>query len=203
MTADTCIEVPASIVNADTAALLAAIVTAALPLRISLSLDQVDATVVDRVVGSVGGKDYVVESPDSAEAIPHRREAQTVRTWCLRPRPSQSVRERPTSAGDLEARLRCRWELAYIRVYTVCMKVVKVRRVGNSNVVSLPRELEASGYVPGTSVLVEELPDGELRILPTDRVRERVRVIAARAVSERAEALEILAGYDADQDASR
>jgi antitoxin component of MazEF toxin-antitoxin module len=94
-------------------------------------------------------------------------------------------------------------ELAYIRVYTVCMKVVKVRRVGNSNVVSLPRELEASGYVPGTSVLVEELPDGELRILPTDRVRERVRVIAARAVSERAEALEILAGYDADQDASR
>ncbi|HWD69679.1 MAG TPA: AbrB/MazE/SpoVT family DNA-binding domain-containing protein [Solirubrobacteraceae bacterium] len=35
-----------------------------------------------------------------------------------------------------------------------------MRRVGNSNVVSLPRELEASGYVPGTSVLVEELPDG-------------------------------------------
>jgi antitoxin component of MazEF toxin-antitoxin module len=79
------------------------------------------------------------------------------------------------------------------------MKVVKVRRVGNSNVVSLPRELEASGYVPGTSVLVEELPDGELRILPTDRVRERVREIAARTVSEHAEALEILAGYDADQ----
>lgn len=94
-------------------------------------------------------------------------------------------------------------ESAYIYVYTDHMKVVKVRRVGNSNVVSLPRELEASGYVPGTSVLVEELPDGELRILPTDRVRERVREIAARAVSERAEALEILASYDADQDASR
>lgn len=83
------------------------------------------------------------------------------------------------------------------------MKVVKVRRVGNSNVVSLPRELEASGYVPGTSVLVEELPDGELRILPTDRVRERVREISARAVSERAEALEVLASYDADLDDSR
>jgi antitoxin component of MazEF toxin-antitoxin module len=75
------------------------------------------------------------------------------------------------------------------------MKVVKVRRVGNSNVVSLPRELEASGYVPGTSVLVEELPDGELRILPT----ERVRGIAARVVSERTEALEILASHDASQ----
>ncbi len=82
------------------------------------------------------------------------------------------------------------------------MKVVKVRRVGNSNVVSLPREFEASGYVPGTSVLVEELPDGELRILPTDKVRERVRHIAARAVREHAEALEILASYDADQNAS-
>jgi antitoxin component of MazEF toxin-antitoxin module len=83
------------------------------------------------------------------------------------------------------------------------MKVVKVRRVGNSNVVSLPRELEASGYVPGTSVLVEELPDGELRILPADRVRERVRGIAACAVSERAEALEVLASHDADHDASK
>jgi antitoxin component of MazEF toxin-antitoxin module len=81
------------------------------------------------------------------------------------------------------------------------MKVVKVRRVGNSNVVSLPRELEASGYVPGRSVLVEELPGGELRIMPTELVRERVRVIAARAVSDRAEALEILASHDADQDA--
>jgi hypothetical protein len=50
-------------------------------------------------------------------------------------------------------------------------------------------------------VLVEELADGELRILPTDRVRERVRGIAARVVSERAEALEILASHDADQDA--
>jgi antitoxin component of MazEF toxin-antitoxin module len=83
------------------------------------------------------------------------------------------------------------------------MKIVKVRRVGNSNVVSLPRELEASGYVPGTSVLVEELADGELRILPTEMVRTRVRQIAGRAVSDRAEALEILAKEDADLDPSK
>lgn len=81
-------------------------------------------------------------------------------------------------------------------VYTRGMKIVKVRRVGNSNVVSIPRELEASGYVPGTSVLVEELADGELRILPTDMVRERVRQIATRKVSEHAEALQILADHD-------
>jgi antitoxin component of MazEF toxin-antitoxin module len=83
------------------------------------------------------------------------------------------------------------------------MKIVKVRRVGNSNVVSLPRELEASGYVPGTSVLVEELADGELRILPTEMVRTRVRQIAGRTVSDRAEALEILAKHDADLDPSK
>ncbi len=58
------------------------------------------------------------------------------------------------------------------------MKIVKVRRVGNSNVVSIPREFEASGYTPGASVLVEALADGELRILPTDRVRERLRQVA-------------------------
>jgi antitoxin component of MazEF toxin-antitoxin module len=78
------------------------------------------------------------------------------------------------------------------------MKVVKVRRVGNSNVVSLPRELEASGYVPGSSVLVEELADGELRIMPTDRVRERIRDVGRRIVSEHPEALQILAEHDPD-----
>lgn len=79
------------------------------------------------------------------------------------------------------------------------MKIVKVRRVGNSNVVSIPREFEASGYPPGSSVLVEDLGDGELRILPTDRVRERVRQIADRVVSERPEAMETLADHDPDE----
>jgi antitoxin component of MazEF toxin-antitoxin module len=79
------------------------------------------------------------------------------------------------------------------------MKIVKVRRVGNSNVVSIPREFEASGYTPGASVLVEELADGELRILPTDRVRERVRQIADRVVREHPEAIEILANHDPDR----
>lgn len=82
-----------------------------------------------------------------------------------------------------------------MRVYTWLMKIVKVRRVGNSNVVSIPREFEASGYTPGASVLVEELPDGELRILPTDKVRQRVRQIADRVVSEHPEAIKILAEH--------
>lgn len=75
------------------------------------------------------------------------------------------------------------------------MKIVKVRRVGNSNVVSIPREFEASGYTPGSSVLVEELEDGELRIVPTDRVRERVRRVARKVVTEHPEAMDILANH--------
>jgi antitoxin component of MazEF toxin-antitoxin module len=78
------------------------------------------------------------------------------------------------------------------------MKVVKVRRVGNSNVVSLPRELEAHGYAPGTSVLVEQLDGGELRIIPTERVSERIRDIGKRVVVDHAEALRILAEHDPD-----
>jgi len=80
------------------------------------------------------------------------------------------------------------------------MKIVKIRRVGNSNVLTIPRELEKSGYVPGSSVLVEELAGGELRILSTDRVRERIRDVGRRVTSEHAEALEILARHDPDRD---
>jgi antitoxin component of MazEF toxin-antitoxin module len=76
------------------------------------------------------------------------------------------------------------------------MKVVKVRRVGNSNVVSIPRELESRGYVPGTSVLIEELESGELRIMPAEEVRARIRDVGRRVVDEHAEALRILADHD-------
>lgn len=89
------------------------------------------------------------------------------------------------------------WDRA-IRVYTDAMKIVKVRRVGNSNVVSIPRELEARGYVPGSFVLVEELDGGELRLTQTEQVRKRIREVGRRVVDEHAEALEILANHDPD-----
>jgi antitoxin component of MazEF toxin-antitoxin module len=78
------------------------------------------------------------------------------------------------------------------------MKIVKVRRVGNSNMISIPREFEALGYAPGSSVLVEGLPGGELRIMPTEKVRASIRDIGARIVSEHGEALQILADHDPD-----
>jgi antitoxin component of MazEF toxin-antitoxin module len=83
------------------------------------------------------------------------------------------------------------------------MKVVKVRRVGNSNVVSIPREFEARGYAVGTSVLVEELEGGELRIMPTEQVRDRIRGIGKRVVDEHAEALQILAEHDPDDESPK
>ena len=79
------------------------------------------------------------------------------------------------------------------------MKIVKVRRVGNSNVVSIPREYEANGYTPGTSVLIEELPGGELRLLPTEKVRDQIAQIGRRVVADHPEALRILAEHDPDR----
>ena len=61
-------------------------------------------------------------------------------------------------------------------------------------------ELEKSGYTPGSSVLVEELADGELRILPTDHVRERIRDVGLRVESEHPEALEILDNHDPESE---
>jgi antitoxin component of MazEF toxin-antitoxin module len=75
----------------------------------------------------------------------------------------------------------------------------RVRRVGNSNVVSIPREYEANGYTPGTSVLVEELPGGELRLLPTEKLGEQIAEIGRRVVDEHTEALRIPAEHDPDR----
>jgi len=109
--------------------------------------------------------------------------------------------------GDDPSEVRCvltRKSTAWdIRVYTGRMKVVKVRRVGNSNVVSIPREFEARGYAAGTSVLVEELESGELRIMPTEQVRDRIRGIGQRVVDEHAEALQILAEHDPDDESAK
>jgi antitoxin component of MazEF toxin-antitoxin module len=76
------------------------------------------------------------------------------------------------------------------------MNIVRVRRVGNSNVVSIPKELEAVGYTPGTDVLVEEVADGSLRLVRTDAVRALIRKAARRTVAEDREALAILEAHD-------
>lgn len=76
------------------------------------------------------------------------------------------------------------------------MRVVKIRRVGNSNVVTLPHELEAAGYTAGTSVAVERTATGEVLLVPERRVREGIRELGRRVIEEDREALELLAAYD-------
>ena len=76
------------------------------------------------------------------------------------------------------------------------MTMVKVRRVGNSNVISLPREFEALGFTPGTTVLIDTLPTGELRVAPAVTVRRITPERAKRLVEENREALDLLAEHD-------
>jgi antitoxin component of MazEF toxin-antitoxin module len=76
------------------------------------------------------------------------------------------------------------------------MKIVRVRGVGNSNVVSLPRALERLGYTVGTDVAIDELPNGELRLVPTEHLNARFREITRQVVEENREALDRLATHD-------
>jgi antitoxin component of MazEF toxin-antitoxin module len=76
------------------------------------------------------------------------------------------------------------------------MWIHRVRRVGNSNVISLPRELDAAGFAIGAQVLIKQLPSGEVRLLPVDRVRTIVRERGRRVIAENRDALQILADRD-------
>lgn len=76
------------------------------------------------------------------------------------------------------------------------MKIVKVRRLGDSNIVVIPREFEKLGYTPGDSVLVEALPNGEILIRPADQLRATMDRIIDQVVDEDREALQILADHD-------
>lgn len=76
------------------------------------------------------------------------------------------------------------------------MQIVKIRRVGNSNVVTLPHQLEAAGYTAGTSVVIEQTAEGHLLLMPVTSVRERIRAIGRQVVNEDREALALLAAVD-------
>ena len=76
------------------------------------------------------------------------------------------------------------------------MKINRVRRIGNSNVLSLPRELERAGFIDGAQIVIQELPSGEVRLLPADHMREMVRDYGRRVVADNRRALDILADHD-------
>ena len=76
------------------------------------------------------------------------------------------------------------------------MKIHRVRKVGNSRVISLPPELEPLGFAEGEQVMIQELPSGEVRLFPTGRLYSLVREYGRRVVAENRKALDLLAEHD-------
>lgn len=76
------------------------------------------------------------------------------------------------------------------------MDIVKIRRVGNSNVITLPRSLEKSGFHEGAQVVIDQLDNGDLILRTSTTVRERIRELGRRAIIENGEALRLLKEYD-------
>ena len=72
------------------------------------------------------------------------------------------------------------------------MDIVKVRRVGNSNVITVPKDLESKGFETDSKVVIEELESGQLLVTPAARMRQRVRAIGREVIAEDGDALEIL-----------
>ena len=79
------------------------------------------------------------------------------------------------------------------------MHVVKIRRVGNSNVVSLPAEFEEFGFAAGTPAAIERQQDGSLRLVPLPDLREQVAALARRTVRKNTRALAILEAHDREE----
>jgi len=72
----------------------------------------------------------------------------------------------------------------------------RVRRVGNSKVISLPKDLERVGFVDGAQIAIQELPNGEVRLIPVDRLEAAVRDYGRRTIATNKSALDILGAYD-------
>jgi antitoxin component of MazEF toxin-antitoxin module len=73
---------------------------------------------------------------------------------------------------------------------------VKVRRVGNSNVVTLPRELERYGFTDGTAVAFVPMPDGGVLMVPEGLHESYMQELGAQIVQRRRRALDKLAKHD-------
>lgn len=78
------------------------------------------------------------------------------------------------------------------------MKMLKIRRVGNSNMVALPKDWEKEGFAPGSYVLAERDRAGEIRMVRAGDMAARVDALADEMIGKHAEALRILAEHDRD-----
>jgi antitoxin component of MazEF toxin-antitoxin module len=76
------------------------------------------------------------------------------------------------------------------------MQIVKIRKSGNSNVVSLPKSFVRAGFQEGQTVVIELLETGELLLTPVERHQESIRARAPEIVARRRPALERLTAYE-------
>ena len=76
------------------------------------------------------------------------------------------------------------------------MHVVKIRKVGNGNVVSVPSALSERGYGAGQRVTIETLPNGDLLVRRVVDRGELLQTTARRLIQKHRKSLEILEAYD-------
>jgi hypothetical protein len=80
--------------------------------------------------------------------------------------------------------------------------VIKVRRVDGENVITLPKELEARGFIPDAEVTIEPLEDGGgIAVVLEGPVPERDRALIRWVVEQDREVLDRLEKYDRGEDA--
>jgi len=84
--------------------------------------------------------------------------------------------------------------------YNFAMKLLKIRRIGHSNMVALPKDWEGDGFAPGAYVLVERDRTGEIRMLRAGCIASRVDALADEMIEKHAEALRTLAEHDLSAD---
>lgn len=73
------------------------------------------------------------------------------------------------------------------------MNIVKIRKVGNSNVITLPRGLQELGFSEGAQIIMESTPEGELRLIPVNSLLEAIRASGRKVTREHRDALAMLA----------
>lgn len=72
------------------------------------------------------------------------------------------------------------------------MEIVKIRKVGNSTVITLPRGLQDLGFTEGAQIVVEMTPEGEVRLIPVNNLRAVIRASGRKVADQHREALDIL-----------
>lgn len=73
---------------------------------------------------------------------------------------------------------------------------VKIRKVGNSTVVTIPREVAELGFEEGAEITFIPVGDGQVLMVPVQKLNDYLRDVGRDVVHRYSHALEKLATYD-------